>query len=168
MATTKHPPVHIVWFKRDLRVLDHAPLTAAVASEQPVLPLYIVEPSQLNSPQYDPAHWTFTAACLHELRDRLAEMGQPLVVRIGEAVSVFGAIRRQMPIEHIWAHQETTNLLGYERDRAVEAWTQSQGIPFTQLPANGIVRGLKNRDGWEETRRTRMRAAILPAPAALA
>ena len=35
--------VHIVWFKRDLRVHDHRPLEAA-ALRGPVLPLYIVEP----------------------------------------------------------------------------------------------------------------------------
>ena len=34
----------VVWFKRDLRVHDHAPLAAAVA-RGPVLCLYVVEPS---------------------------------------------------------------------------------------------------------------------------
>ncbi len=36
--------MEIVWFKRDLRVHDHAPLVAACASGRPVLPLHIVEP----------------------------------------------------------------------------------------------------------------------------
>ncbi|MDP6218029.1 MAG: deoxyribodipyrimidine photo-lyase, partial [Alphaproteobacteria bacterium] len=36
--------ISIVWFKRDLRVADHAPLHAAVASGYPVLPLYMIEP----------------------------------------------------------------------------------------------------------------------------
>ena len=35
--------LNIVWFKRDLRIEDHAPLAMAARSGQ-VLPLYIVEP----------------------------------------------------------------------------------------------------------------------------
>ncbi|MCB0034083.1 MAG: deoxyribodipyrimidine photo-lyase, partial [Anaerolineales bacterium] len=35
MAKTQHPPVHIVWYKRDLRLHDHAPLHRAAAQEAP-------------------------------------------------------------------------------------------------------------------------------------
>ena len=37
---------NIVWFKRDLRITDHAPLLAASRQEEPVIPLYIVEPDR--------------------------------------------------------------------------------------------------------------------------
>ena len=36
--------ISLVWFKRDLRVHDHAPLAAACAVGTPVIPLYVVEP----------------------------------------------------------------------------------------------------------------------------
>ena len=42
-------PVHVVWFKRDLRVADHAPLIE-VARRGPVLPLYVVEPELWAQP----------------------------------------------------------------------------------------------------------------------
>jgi deoxyribodipyrimidine photo-lyase len=35
--------MHIVWFKKDLRVADHRPLAMA-ASRGAILPLYIAEP----------------------------------------------------------------------------------------------------------------------------
>ena len=35
--------LQIVWFKRDLRIVDHRPLAAA-AERGLVLPLYVVEP----------------------------------------------------------------------------------------------------------------------------
>lgn len=43
------PPIRVVWFKRDLRVADHPPLTAALsqpdaASRRPVIALYAFEP----------------------------------------------------------------------------------------------------------------------------
>ena len=43
------PDVQVVWFKRDLRVRDHAALMAAVETGAPVLPLYAFEPSLLPS-----------------------------------------------------------------------------------------------------------------------
>ena len=35
---------HIVWLRNDLRLDDHAPLLAAVASGAPVLPVYCIDP----------------------------------------------------------------------------------------------------------------------------
>lgn len=164
MANSKHPPVHIVWFKRDLRVLDHAPLWLASQQGAPVLPLFIAEPSFLRAESHDPAHWTFVMGCLQELRGRLTALGQPLVVRIGEAVPVFQAISRQLAIGKIWAHEETTDLRGYARDKAVAAWAKQQQIPLEWLPKNGVVRGLANRDDWERLRNERMGEAQIPVP----
>ncbi|MDZ7822936.1 MAG: deoxyribodipyrimidine photo-lyase [Ahrensia sp.] len=39
--------VQVVWFKRDLRIHDHAALAAA-ASRGKILPLYIIEPGLLE------------------------------------------------------------------------------------------------------------------------
>ena len=44
MVTKKQSSVHLVWFKRDLRLSDHKPLLAAARTGLPVLPLYVVEP----------------------------------------------------------------------------------------------------------------------------
>ena len=49
--------LQIVWFKRDLRLLDHAPLARAIELGQPLLLLYIVEPVLLKDPHYRGRHW---------------------------------------------------------------------------------------------------------------
>jgi deoxyribodipyrimidine photo-lyase len=72
---------HIGWFKRDLRVHDHAALAAA-AERGRVLPLFIVEPALWHQPDYAGRHWAFAAECLAELRVQLTALGQPLVVRV--------------------------------------------------------------------------------------
>ncbi len=58
--------VQIVWFKRDLRVRDHQPLTL-VASRGLVLPLYIVEPELWNQPDSAAQHWSYIRTSLVEL-----------------------------------------------------------------------------------------------------
>lgn len=167
MTKQSPPPVIIVWFKRDLRIVDHAPLAYAANQGLPVLPLFIAEPSVLKSKTHDPAHWTFTQQSLSALRERLAALGQPLVIRVGEVVQVFSALRRQVTIGQIVAHEETTDLKRFARDKKVRAWSRENGIPFKEFANNGIVRGLKNRDFWEDMRNERMAQPMAPTPESL-
>lgn len=160
------PPVQLVWFKRDLRVHDHRPLWEA-AQRGPVLPLYIVEPDRLFAADFDPAHWTFIQTSLLELRDNLARLGQPLVVRVGEAVSVLDSLHQQHPIAQLWAHEETGNGLARRRDQAVRAWSGDHNLPFTEIPPDGVVRGLATRPGWANEWERRMRAPLTLPPDAL-
>jgi len=37
------PPPIILWFRDDLRLADHAALHAAIATERPVLPLFVLD-----------------------------------------------------------------------------------------------------------------------------
>lgn len=165
-ASASPSPAQIVWFKRDLRLHDHRPLVEA-AARGPVAPLYIVEPSLLHAPDADPAHWTFIAASLEELRAGLAALGQPLIVRVGEATAVLEALANQLTIGGLWAHEETGNGLTYARDKAVRRWARRRGIPFTEYPQNGVVRGLKSRAGWANLWEERMRQPLLAPPEAL-
>ena len=40
----------VVWFKRDLRTRDHAPLVAAATLAEPVIPLYVIEDEYWQQP----------------------------------------------------------------------------------------------------------------------
>jgi len=60
--------VQVVWFKRDLRVHDHAPLCAA-ANAGPVVPLYVVEPDVvLAGDDHADRHLASVADALADLR----------------------------------------------------------------------------------------------------
>ena len=60
----------VVWFKRDLRLHDHAPLCAA-AERGPVLPLYVVEPDLWRQHDASFRHWRF-------IRDSLVDLDTAL------------------------------------------------------------------------------------------
>lgn len=160
------PPLHVVWFKRDLRLQDHAPLTRA-AARGAVLPLWIVEPDLWAQPDASARQYRVQADAAAELRDDLARLGQPLVVRVGEAVAVLEEIRLRHGIAALWAHQETTGAFGYARDKRVRAWARAHAIPFIELRQNGVIRGLTNRDGWARRWEAFTRAPVERPPAAL-
>ncbi|MFT5196536.1 MAG: deoxyribodipyrimidine photo-lyase [Cellvibrionaceae bacterium] len=158
--------IHLVWYKRDLRITDHGPLHKAAESGLPVLPLYIIEPSVINAPTFAPAHWAFIRQSLIELRENLAKLGQPLIVRIGHALPVLHALAQEYAIEKIWAHEETTTLTGFKRDDELRAWAAAQAIPLDEMPTNGVVRGLSldRRSRWKNIREDRMRKWPWPTP----
>ena len=63
--------IAVVWLKRDLRLTDHQPLQAAVATGLPVLLLYCFEPMLLSDPHYSARHWRFVRESLQDLQQRL-------------------------------------------------------------------------------------------------
>ncbi|AQG82615.1 FAD-binding protein [Spirosoma montaniterrae] len=64
--------MNILWFKRDLRLRDHAPLQAAIEAGKPLLLLYCFEPSVMADPNYDLRHWRFVYECLQDLNRQLS------------------------------------------------------------------------------------------------
>ncbi len=139
--------LHIVWFKRDLRVEDHRPLAAA-AEAGPVLPLLVAEPGWWGQETMAGRHWDFVAECLAELRAALAALGQPLVIRVGEPEAVFEAVRRAHGLAGLWSHEETGDLHSFARDRRVAAWARARGVPWREFRQSGVIRRIGSRDGW--------------------
>lgn len=172
MDASSRRPLHVVWFKRDLRVHDHAPLyeaaRQAAAQGGAVLPLYVIEPLVTQAPDFSARHWAFVHASLAELRARLARKGQPLVVRAGEAVAVLQALHeRHGPIAGLHAHQETGNARTFARDEAVRAWARAAGVPFAEHLQHAVFRRLPSRDAWSGRRAELMARPLAPAPEAL-
>ncbi len=156
----------LLWFKRDLRIHDHAALAMA-AELGPVLPLYIVEPAYWRLPDTSARQWAFTAESLHDLRHDLGRLGAPLIVRTGDAVEILARFCRDHAITRIISHQETGNLWTYARDRRVGAWARATGITWTELPQSGVIRRLQNRDGWAHQRDAFTALPQTATPAAL-
>lgn len=132
-----------------------------------MLPLYIVEPEYWRLADTSTRQWLFTADCLHSLRQALGELGQPLVVRVGEAVDVLDQLCRTHAIEEMVSHEETGNGWSYERDLRVRAWARRKAIRWVELSQSAVVRGLKSRDGWAARRNRSMAVTPLQAPLAL-
>ena len=153
----------VVWFKRDLRVHDHAALAAAVR-HGPVLALHVLEPSLLGSELFDAAHGVFIDQSLAALDAALVQRGNRLLRCHAEVVPVLEALHQATGFNRLWSHEETGQRLTWDRDRAVAAWCRARGVHWTELPQNGVVRRLRNRDGWAARWGRRMAAPQVAAP----
>lgn len=155
--------IQLVWFKRDLRVDDHVPLARAAKSGA-CIGLYVYEPEIIEAEDFDAAHLNFINESLAELRENLQQCGGELLLRTGEMPDVLDQIQQDIGIAKIWAHEETSNFISYQRDRRVRSWAKSQSIAFTEIPQYGVVRRLKDRDGWAKQCVQRMKQPVIQAP----
>ena len=105
----------LVWFKRDLRVHDHAPLCTAQSFDS-VVAIFVIEPEWLQSSDCDASHVETTLVCLEELRQALALRGVPLLVKVGSVLPVFLAVRQDYAFTHLLSHEETGPAWSYTRD----------------------------------------------------
>ena len=159
-------PIQCVWFKRDLRIHDHGPLANAARSGL-VLPVYIIEPEVIEAPDLDALHWQFIREALLDLQASLSERGAELQVLKGSAADVFDSLHQRYEFATLWAHEETGNAITYKRDQAVIKWANSKGVSFVELPQNGVVRRLQDRDGWSRQWEQRMRETPVDGPQSL-
>jgi deoxyribodipyrimidine photo-lyase len=153
----------VVWFKRDLRIHDHAPLAEA-AQRGPVLPLYVAEPGYWALPDASARQWGFIAEALTDVRTELSRLGQPLMVRTGEVVGLLARLHARHGVAALWSHEETGNLWTFARDRAVGRFCRDAGIPWTEIPQFGVVRRLEDRDRWAARFEAFMLQRCAPAP----
>lgn len=80
--------ISIVWFKRDLRLADHAPLRAAIDAGKPILLLYCFEPTLRKDPHYSRRHFRFLEESLLDLNERLAVFSTKVVCLREEVLPV--------------------------------------------------------------------------------
>ena len=154
----------VVWFKRDLRTQDHAPLMAASELGDPVIALYVVEDGYWQLPDTSDRQWAFTADSLADLNRQLTRAGNRLTVLRGDMINVLQALQRSHGIKRVYCHRETGGQWTFDRDEAVIGWCTEQQIEFREWNQFGVVRRLKNRDLWDKAWTDLMRQPVLPAP----
>ncbi|MFO7854291.1 MAG: FAD-binding domain-containing protein [Paracoccaceae bacterium] len=155
--------MQLVWFKRDLRVADHAPLAEA-ARAGPMLALHVVEPELWSQPDVSGRHHAALAGALADLDAALQALGGRLTLRVGDAVEVLATLHAERPLAAIHAHEETGNAWTYARDRRVRAWARAEGIPVHETPTGGVQRPLRSRDGWAREWERRAALPQIPVP----
>ena len=163
----------IMWFRRDLRLADHAALTAACATGRPVIPVFI----------HDDQVTTLGAApkmrlgmSVESLARSLVRMGSRLILRKGDALTILRSIVAETGAGAVY-WSRLYDPLAKARDTAVKAALKHDGVeaksfaghllfePWTVETKTGgfykvytpMWRTVRNRDVF----------ANLPAPASI-
>lgn len=153
----------IVWFRRDLRIADHAPLYRA-ALRGAVIPVFVFDRALLHHPETAPSRVAFMLACLVCLDQDLRERGGRLILRYGDPVEVLPQIVQETQAEGIYAHLDYERIYGRVRDARLNQTLAQQHLKIRWFePAAGtpdLLRYPQYRDFWY----AEMRAELVPTP----
>lgn len=140
--------MNVVWFKRDLRLRDHAPLKAALESAGEHLLLYIHEPTVWAHPAYSDRHWRFVREGLDDMNAQLDPLGASIFEWTGDPAKLFADWAASGELHAVYSYLETGLQVTFDRDLQVAAMLRNNGVPWHEFQQNGVQRGRKNRKGW--------------------
>ena len=143
--------INVYWFKRDLRLFDNPALNAALKRPEPLLLLYILEPSLQEDAHYSMRHWQFVIESLADLNKNLQVFGTRVAQVNTEVLFVFDQIRKSNSILNVFSTEETGLQITYKRDLALQTYFKKTGIEWHEFQNNGVLRGRSSRSGWNSS-----------------
>ncbi len=143
------PRVVVWWLKKDLRLNDQDALHYATFFQLSILPVFIFEPELYSASDGSPRHFRFALECVLDLRSQLQATGGDIIIGHDSAIQFFNELRQHFQIEEVVSYEETGNWLSYQRDVRMKKWFAEHHIRWTELPYNGVERGLR-KAGWSE------------------
>ncbi|MGA0435824.1 MAG: FAD-binding domain-containing protein [Flavobacteriales bacterium] len=159
--------LHVVWYKRDLRIRDHAPLAQALREGRHVLLLHVFEPEDLKHPTTSNRHLLFRWQAWGELCEEIRSLNWSVETMAlqASALEVLQRLHESVGIEALCSYEETGLAHTFKRDQAIAHWTQSNGIQWNEFPQQAVQRGLKNRKRWATDWHKSMRTPMeIPVP----
>lgn len=153
----------IVWFRRDLRISDHAPLHRA-ALRGAVIPVFIFDRALLHHPETAPARVVFMVECLRSLDQDLQAWGGRLIVRSGDPVQVLPQLIRETGAEGIYAHIDFERIYGRVRDARVNQALTQEGMKIRWFEPLATTSELIPYPDYRELWQQEMAADLVPAP----
>ena len=84
--------IHVVWFKRDLRLQDNEAIYNALKANKRVLFLYVLENSLIKDAHYNQRHWNFIKQSLVALNIDLEKYNTKILCVETEVVTAFNQI----------------------------------------------------------------------------
>ncbi|MDJ0825712.1 MAG: deoxyribodipyrimidine photo-lyase [Rhodobacter sp.] len=122
----------IVWVRRDLRLSDHAALSAAAASGRPVIPVFIHD--EVVEGLGAAPKWRFGLG-VAAFAEALERIGARLVLRRGAALPVLRALIAETGAGAVW-WQRAYDPAAKARDGAVKAALKAQGVAARSFPGH--------------------------------
>lgn len=167
----------LVWFRRDLRLDDHAALHAALKAGHAPIPVYIHAPDEEAPWAPGAASAVWLDRSLRALRASLRALGSDLIIRRGPSTEALLTLAAEAGAEAVYWHRlyEPASIA---RDTATKAALKAQGLTAKSL--NGVLLvepwDVKNGSGepyrvftpfWKNARQALDGVSLIPAPKAL-
>ena len=110
----------IWWIRRDIRLQDNPALDAGLQNAAEIIPLFILDPALIKSPNTSKSRLFFLYQGLEQLQKDLSSSGSRLVIRSGNPTRVLSEIQQESGASTIFAEADFSPY-ARRRDNAVNA-----------------------------------------------
>ncbi len=153
--------MNIVWLKRDLRLQDHKSLYLAEKAGIPYIIIYLFEPSMMQYPDTSLRHLQFVYHAIKSLNTDLEVCHRKVTVFYGEALEVFNFLHTNYQLKELFSYQESGTKTTWNRDKWIQNFCLENNVHWVENQKDGIIRGIKNRENWNQRWHATMHAPIL-------
>ena len=153
--------INIVWFKRDLRTIDHEPLFHAELQNIPFLSIYIFDPKIISHPDTSDRHLSFIYHSIKDINKKLSKYNKEVQILYGDSKDIFSQLFSSFEVNNIFSYQQSGIKISWERDKAIIELCKANSIDWFEFQRDGIIRGIKNRDGWNKNWHIEMHKKII-------
>lgn len=127
----------ILWFRNDLRIHDNEALVDALAHNEEIIPLYVIDPrvsdgkTAFGFDKMGPFRRKILAESLADLRDSCRDLGSELYIREGLPEKVIPQLARQCKTHYVYCNRERTAEEVFVQDNLEQAlWTIGQEMRY--------------------------------------
>ncbi len=117
----------IVWFRRDLRLIDNPALIRALSDHERVIPVYIHAPEEEGDWRPGAASCWWLHRSLSALQEQLASRGSRLVLRVGESLEQLTGLLAESGADSLYWNRLYDPAI-VKRDRDIKAKLRSGGV----------------------------------------
>ena len=153
--------INIVWFKRDLRTIDHEPLFNAELQNIPFLSIYIFDPKIISHPDTSDRHLSFIYQSIIDINKKLSKYNKEVQIFYGNSKDIFIQLFSSFNVNNIFSYQESGVKISWERDKAIKELCKAYSVDWFEFQRDGIIRGIKNREGWNKNWHIEMHKKII-------
>tara|TARA_B100001115_G_scaffold184839_1_gene189275 strand:+ start:2063 stop:3547 length:1485 start_codon:yes stop_codon:yes gene_type:complete len=142
--------INIVWFKRDLRTLDHLPLFHAEKDELEYVCVYIFDPKKISHSDTSLRHQQFAYHSIKDINQQWKIYNRRVHIMCAPTLDVFHHLSKIYELKNIFSYQESGIRLSWDTDKSVAEYCKKNNINWLQFQRDGIIRGLNNRAKWDK------------------
>ena len=160
--------INIVWFRRDLRLLDSQIVHLATTNQNPTIFVFCVDPWFYNQPQIGWKRVHFLFESLVDLDNRLNDLGSKLTILEGNTLSSLTHLATSLQkiglVPELYFSEDTQVRYGLERDKQVRELFEKNNWKVMQGMSNFTTPNHKYGENWGKEYYTHQQNQLFPEP----
>ena len=140
--------INVLWFKRDLRILDNPSFNLALKEKNKLLLIYLFDDYIKDDPHFSNRHLRFIKESIIDLNNSLKKFDTKVHVYDENICNFIQKLDKYFTVDKIFSHCETGLKNSYSRDLEFKKFCDDNNLIWIESINNGVFRGLKSRKNW--------------------